>query len=61
MAVYQRLSRTREKLVHCSRGGFLKVWKTVVVERELDKLTACVNGDMAKDGNAVIIPAELVR
>jgi hypothetical protein len=30
-------------------------------KRELDELATCVDRYVAKDGNAVVIPAELIR
>jgi hypothetical protein len=31
-----------------------------VVERELDEAATCVDWHMAKNGNAIIVPAELI-
>jgi hypothetical protein len=32
-----------------------------VVEWELDEMATCVDGYISKNGNAIIIPAELIR
>ena len=46
---------------HCGGRGFFEVWKVVMVKGKSDKMTTSTDWNIAKNGNSIVVPAELIR